>query len=240
MSRPSASVSCAHHSLIAVVSRASPQVKIPEWEPGALCRCRRHELSPRRARAQVTGQTGSPNGTPTTAVCSMPSALVPHQRIAALFISAGRRVRLRMAAAARLMRSTPLYRLAAQKPIGRSCYDTRKNDHIVPRGRIKVNVCPTDLHRVSELPAGYDFARFLICRVPDPQYGLVALLKTLCDNADEPPFQRVWPFFDVSSAVQPLSLFTLLRTYRCSARTGARADSCPEVVSLISWVEKKT
>jgi hypothetical protein len=35
-------------------------------------------------------------------------------------------------------------------------YDTRKNDHILPRGRIKVNVVSDRSTAVSELPAGYD------------------------------------------------------------------------------------
>jgi nitroreductase len=41
--------------VIAVVSRACPHVKIPEWER-ALRRCRRHEPCPRRARARPRGK----------------------------------------------------------------------------------------------------------------------------------------------------------------------------------------
>jgi nitroreductase len=67
--------------VIAVVSRAAPHAP------------------------SVTGQTGSPNGTPTTAVCSMPSAWRSMSASPALFTSAGRRARRRIGRGRRSMRS---------------------------------------------------------------------------------------------------------------------------------------
>ena len=90
--------------VIAVVSRAAPHVKIPEWEQVLSAGAAAMSLV-LAAHALGYGQTGSPNGTPTTAACSMPSAWRRMSALQALFISAGRRVRLRIGRGRRSMRS---------------------------------------------------------------------------------------------------------------------------------------
>jgi hypothetical protein len=90
--------------VIAVVSRAAPHVKIPEWEQVLSAGAAAMNLVTARTPS-VTGQTGSPNGTPTTAVCSMPSAWRSMSASPALFTSAGRRARRRIGRGRRSMRS---------------------------------------------------------------------------------------------------------------------------------------
>jgi Nitroreductase family len=81
--------------VIAVVSRATPHVKIPEWEQVLSAGAAAMSLV-LAAHALGYGQTGSPNGTPTTAMCSMHSDWHSMSASSVLFTSAGRQVPLRI------------------------------------------------------------------------------------------------------------------------------------------------
>ena len=126
--------------MIAVVSRASPHVKIPEWEQvlsagaGAMSLVlAAHAL---RLRGKLDHQMVHLRPR-----CLDELGLAPHERIGG-FIHIGR-----PPGPAEDRPRPPLDEIAPAIPL--SCpetdweimfYDTRKNDHIVPRGRIKVNV----------------------------------------------------------------------------------------------------
>jgi nitroreductase len=92
--------------VIAVVSRAAPHVKIPEWEQVLSCGAAAMNLVT-AAHALGYGATGSRNGTPMTAPCSMRSVSPRTSASPASSTSAGRPARPKIARGRRSSRSRP-------------------------------------------------------------------------------------------------------------------------------------
>ncbi len=92
--------------VIAVVSRAAPHMKIPEWSQVLSAGAAAMNLVI-AAHALGYARVGSPSGTPTTAPCSTRSACSRTRRSRASFISAGRRACPRIGRGRRSARSRP-------------------------------------------------------------------------------------------------------------------------------------
>ena len=101
--------------VIAVVSRAAPHVKIPEWEQVLSAGAAAMNLVA-AAHALGTAPTGSRNGTPTTAPCSTRSGFCHTNASPASSTSAGRPARPKIAPGRRSTRSRAAFRLKERSP----------------------------------------------------------------------------------------------------------------------------